>query len=89
MLWHHVLRNSLLPLITVAASILPALLVGSVIVESIFSIDGMGRLAVQAVQLRDRELVLAITLITSLLSLVAYLIVDICDSAADPRVSFE
>ena len=89
MLWHHVLRNSLLPLITVAASILPGLLVGSVIVESIFSIDGMGRLAVQAVQLRDREVVLAITLITSLLSLVAYLIVDICYAAADPRVSFE
>ena len=88
-LWHHVLRNSLLPLITVAASILPGLLVGSVIVESIFSIDGMGRLAVQAVQLRDREVVLAITLITSVLSLLAYLIVDICYAIADPRVSFE
>jgi len=88
-LWHHVLRNSLLPLITVGASILPGLLVGSVIVESIFSIDGMGRLAVQAVQLRDREVVLAVTLITSLLSLVAYLIVDICYAWADPRVSFE
>ena len=62
---------------------------GSVIVESIFSIDGMGRLAVQAVQLRDREVVLAVTLITSLLSLVAYLIVDICYAWADPRVSFE
>ena len=46
-------------------------------------------MAVQAVQSRDRELVLAITLITSLLSLVAYLIVDICYAAADPRVSFE
>jgi len=88
-LWRHVLRNSLLPLITVAASILPGMLVGSVIVESIFSIDGMGRLAVQAVQLRDREVVLAITLIASLLSLVAYLIVDVCYAVADPRVSFE
>lgn len=88
-LWHHVFRNSLLPLITVAASILPGLLVGSVIVESIFSIDGMGRLAVQAVQQRDREVVLAVTLITSLLSLVAYLLVDICYAVADPRVSYE
>lgn len=88
-LWQHVLRNSLLPLITVAASILPGLLVGSVIVESIFSIDGMGRLAVEAVQLRDREVVLAITLVTSLLSLIAYLIVDICYAIADPRVSFD
>ena len=88
-LWHHVFRNSLLPLFTVAASILPGLLVGSVIVESIFSIDGMGRLVVQAAKLRDREVVLSITLITSLLTLVSYLLVDICYAAADPRVSYE
>ncbi len=88
-LWRHVFRNSLLPLITVAASILPGLLVGSVIVESIFSIDGMGRLAVEAVQMRDRELVLSITLITGMLTLAAYLIVDICYAIADPRVSYE
>jgi peptide/nickel transport system permease protein len=88
-LWYHVFRNSLLPLFTVAASILPGLLVGSVIVESIFSIDGMGRLVVQAVQLRDREVVLSITLITSLLTLISYLLVDICYAAADPRVSYE
>ncbi|MDA1075544.1 MAG: ABC transporter permease [Proteobacteria bacterium] len=88
-LWRHVFRNSLLPLITVAASILPGLLVGSVIVESIFSIDGMGRLVVEAVQLRDREVVLSITLITALMTLISYLIVDICYAVADPRVSFE
>jgi peptide/nickel transport system permease protein len=88
-LWYHVFRNSLLPLLTVAASILPSMLVGSVIVETIFSIDGMGRLAVEAVQLRDREVVLSITLIISLLTLLSYLIVDICYAAADPRVSFE
>ena len=47
-LWGHVFRNSLLPLITVSASLLPGLLAGSVIVESIFSIDGMGKLAIEA-----------------------------------------
>ncbi|MDH5361371.1 MAG: ABC transporter permease, partial [Gammaproteobacteria bacterium] len=57
-LWQHVFRNSLIPLITVSASLLPSLLAGSVIVESIFSIDGMGKLAVEAVQGRDREMVL-------------------------------
>ena len=62
-LYHHVFRNSLLALITVAANILPALLGGSVIVETIFSIPGMGRLGVQSVQYRDREVVLAVTLI--------------------------
>ncbi len=88
-LWQHVFRNSLLPLMTVAATILPGLLIGSVIVESIFSIDGMGRLVVQAVQMRDRETVLSITLITGLLTLASYLIVDICYALADPRVSYE
>ena len=88
-LWRHVFRNSLLPLITVTASILPGLLVGSVIVESIFSIDGMGRLAVEAVQMRDREVVLSITLITGMLTLFSYLLVDICYALADPRVSYE
>jgi peptide/nickel transport system permease protein len=88
-LWRHVFRNSLLPLITVAASILPGLLIGSVIVETIFSIDGMGRLVVEAVQMRDREVVLSITLITGILTLVSYLLVDICYAIADPRVSYE
>ena len=88
-LWHHVFRNSLLPLLTVAGAILPSLLVGSVVVESIFSIDGMGRLGVQAVQTRDRELVLAIALISGVLTLVSYLLVDIAYAAADPRVSYE
>ena len=88
-LWHHVFRNSLLPLITVSASLLPGLLAGSVIVESIFSIDGMGKLAVEAVQGRDRELVLSITLVSGILTLLGYLIADICYSMADPRVSYE
>ncbi len=88
-LWRHVFRNSLLPLITVSASLLPSLLGGSVIVEQIFSIEGMGKLGVQAVQGRDRELVLSITLISGLLTLVSYLLADICYAIADPRVSYE
>jgi peptide/nickel transport system permease protein len=88
-LWKHVFRNSLLPLITVAASLLPGLLAGSVIVETIFSIDGMGKLAVEAVTGRDRELVLSVTLISGLLTLVGYLIADVCYAIADPRVSYE
>lgn len=88
-LWRHVFRNSLLPLITVSASLLPGLLAGSVIVEAIFSIDGMGKLAVEAVKARDRELVLSITLISGLLTLAGYLIADLCYAIADPRVSYE
>ena len=88
-LWRHVFRNGLLPLITVSAGILPALLGGSVIVETIFSIDGMGKLAVEAVKGRDRELVLSLTLISGFLTLIGYLIADLCYAVADPRVSYE
>ncbi|MGL4184779.1 MAG: ABC transporter permease subunit, partial [Thiotrichaceae bacterium] len=62
---------------------------GSVIVENIFSINGMGQLAVEAVQFRDRELVLAITWISGLLTLIGYLIADFFYTIADPRVSYE
>lgn len=88
-LWRHVFRNSLLPLITVSATLLPSLLSGSVIVETIFSIEGMGKLAVEAVKGRDRELVLSITLISGLLTLAGYLIADLCYAIADPRVSYD
>jgi peptide/nickel transport system permease protein len=88
-LWRHVFRNSLLPLITVAASLLPSLLAGSVIVESIFSIEGMGKLAVEAVKTRDRELVLSITLIGGMLTLLGYLLADLLYALADPRVSYD
>ncbi|ACL72036.1 ABC transporter permease [Thioalkalivibrio sulfidiphilus] len=88
-LWKHVFRNSLLPLITVSATLLPSLLAGSVIVETIFSIDGMGKLAVEAVRGRDRELVLSVTLISGLLTLAGYLLADLCYAIVDPRVSYD
>ncbi len=88
-LWRHVFRNSLIPLITVAASLLPGLLAGSVIVESLFSIEGMGKLAVEAVKGRDREMVLSLTLVSGVLTLIGYLIADLCYALADPRVSYD
>lgn len=88
-LWRHVFRNSLLPLITVAASVLPGMVAGSIIVETIFSINGMGLMVVEAVQMRDREVVLAITVLTGSLTLISYLIADIAYAIADPRVSYE
>ena len=59
------------------------------VVETIFSIDGMGRLVVDSVMVRDRELVLSITLIYFDINVISYLIVDICYAIADPRVSYE
>lgn len=88
-LWKHVVRNSLLPLITVSAGLLPSLLAGSLIVENIFSINGMGQLAVEAVKSRDREMVLSITWISGFLTLIGYLIADFLYALVDPRVSYD
>lgn len=88
-LWQHAFRNSLLPLITVAAHIIPGLLAGSVIVETIFSIPGMGKLIVDAIGFKDQEVVMAVTLVSGILTLLAYLLADFLYALADPRVSYE
>jgi peptide/nickel transport system permease protein len=87
-IYRHAFRNSLMAMITVAASILPGLIGGSVVVESIFGIQGMGKLAVDAVFSRDSELLMAITLIASLLQLIGNLLSDLTYAVADPRVSY-
>jgi ABC-type dipeptide/oligopeptide/nickel transport system permease component len=88
-LYRHAFRNSLIPLITVLTGLLPAMIGGSVIVENIFGIPGMGKLAVESAQRRDFELLLSLTLVTGFLGLVAYLLTDIFYAIADPRVSYE
>ncbi len=88
-LWRHAFRNSLLPLITVAAFVVPGLLSGSIIVESIFGIEGMGKLAIESIKFKDQEVVMAVTLISGLLTLSAYLIADILYAFVDPRVAYE
>lgn len=88
-LYRHAFRNSLIPLITVAANILPGLVAGSVLVETIFGIPGMGRLIIDAVDARDRELFLSTTLVVSVLTLIGYLLADIGYAIADPRVSYD
>lgn len=88
-LFRHVLANSVLPLITVAASILPGLLGGSVIIESIFSLNGMGRLMIEAIKMKDQELVLSEMCVVTLISLTSLIVADVCYAVADPRVSYE
>jgi peptide/nickel transport system permease protein len=85
----HVFRNSLLPLITMFVGIFPAMLAGSVVIERIFSVPGMGSLVIEAIDLRDRELILADTLMIAVVNVVALLLADILYAVADPRVSYE
>lgn len=87
--FRHVFRNSLLPVITMFVSIFPAMLGGSVVIESIFSVQGMGWLILEAITLRDRELLLANALIVGLVNMLALLLADILYAMADPRISYD
>jgi peptide/nickel transport system permease protein len=88
-LWAHAFRNSLIPLITVTAFLLPSMVSGSVIVETVFGINGMGKLTVDAIMQRDRELFLSNTLVIVALTMVGTLVSDVLNVIADPRVSYE
>tara|TARA_R110000782_G_scaffold20675_19_gene55938 strand:- start:40440 stop:41978 length:1539 start_codon:yes stop_codon:yes gene_type:complete len=85
----HVFRNSLLPVITMFVSIFPAMLGGSVIVEQIFSINGMGKMVIDAIFLRDREVLLANALIIGIVNMLALLLADILYAVADPRITYD
>jgi len=85
----HAVRNSLLPMITVMAFILPALIGGSIIVETIFNLNGMGLLFYTAVIRRDYTMIEAISLIGAVLTLVAMLLADLLLAAVDPRVRYD
>jgi len=87
-LYRHVLRNSLISLITASSGILPGLIAGSFIVETIFGVPGMGKLTIDAVNSRDRDLFMSLTLITSLLQLIGFLIADLAYAVVDPRVTY-
>lgn len=87
--WKHAFRNSLLPLITISGQILPGLIGGSVILETIFSIPGMGLLAWQALNYRDYPLMIALFMLSGLLTLVGLLLSDMLYPLADPRIRFD
>jgi ABC-type dipeptide/oligopeptide/nickel transport system permease component len=88
-LFRHALRNSLLPLITVLAHVLPGLITGTIIIETVFSIPGMGQLEIEALLSQDRELFLSVSVMILLLQLVGFLVSDILYAMVDPRISYE
>jgi peptide/nickel transport system permease protein len=88
-IFRHAFRNSIIPVITIMATLLPAMLGGSVIIESIFSIPGMGLLAFEAVTTRDYNVVMAVATMGGLMNLIGLLFGDIAYAIADPRISFE
>ncbi|MGH0032877.1 MAG: ABC transporter permease [Myxococcota bacterium] len=84
----HMLRNSLIPVITILAGLLPALIGGSVIIETIFSIPGIGQLSYQAVLARDYPVVIAIFAAGSFLTILGILLADLALAWVDPRIHF-
>jgi peptide/nickel transport system permease protein len=82
----HALRNALLPIVTILGLSVPGLIGGSVIVESIFAIPGMGQLMVQSVFERDYPVIMGNLVIVATLTLVANLIADIAYGLVDPRI---
>jgi len=85
-LFRHGLGNALLPIVTILGLALPDLITGSVIMETIFSIPGMGRLFFDAVMARDYPVIMALVTIGAFLTLLGNLLADIAYAYADPRI---
>ncbi|MEX0726800.1 MAG: ABC transporter permease [Planctomycetaceae bacterium] len=85
----HALRNSLFPIITLFASLLPFLISGSVIIETIFNIPGMGRMAFEGVLRREYDVVMTTLMLSAVLTLFGILISDILYVIVNPQVSYE
>ena len=87
-IYHHGLRNALLPFITMFGLTIPGLIGGSVIFETIFAWPGMGRLGYEAIMARDFPIILTLNFFSAILVLLGTLVSDILYAVADPRIKF-
>ena len=85
-LFVHVLKNSLIPLLTIMGPMLPGVMTGSLFVEGIFRIPGLGQFFVTSIFERDYPMIMALTLLVAVLIGIVYLITDILYALVDPRV---
>lgn len=85
----HALRNALIPIVTLLGLSLPFLLGGAVIVESVFSWPGMGKLTIDAIFARDYPLIIACTLVSGVMVIVGNLLADVLYAFVDPRIRYE
>ncbi len=87
-IYKHGLRNALLPFITMFGLTIPALIGGSVIIETIFAWPGMGRMGYEAILSRDFPVILTLNFISAVLVLLGTLLSDILYAVVDPRIKF-
>lgn len=85
----HGLRNALIPILTLFSNFLPAMLGGSVLVEYIFNIPGMGRLSWESIAQKDYPTMMALIYIDAIVVMVSILVTDLLYVAVDPRISFQ
>jgi peptide/nickel transport system permease protein len=85
--YKHALRNSLITLVTLVGTLLPAMIGGSVIVEFMFNIPGMGWLGFESIQARDYPVTMAITTFSAVLTMLGMLVSDLLYGVVDPRIS--
>ncbi|MDR7543075.1 MAG: ABC transporter permease [Armatimonadota bacterium] len=86
--YHHALRNALIPIVTIVGLQVGTLLSGAMLTETIFSLPGLGRLLMESVSRRDYPLLQACVLVTTLLFVLANLVVDVLYAYLDPRITY-
>lgn len=87
-IWKHSFRNTLFPLITIFARIFPAAIAGSIVIEHIFNLPGMGRELISAIGSKDWPIVYTIVMLVAVLTMLGNLIADMLYAFVDPRVKF-
>jgi peptide/nickel transport system permease protein len=85
-MWRHVLRNALIPIITSAGSYLPYVFMGSLVFESFFGIPGLGAYVIEAISKQDFAVVRTMVFVGSLLYIASYVLIDLAYTWVDPRV---
>ena len=88
-IWKHAFRNSLLPVITLFANVFPLMISGSIVIEVIFSLPGMGKMLLDAIVFKDFPVVFTLVMMTAFLTMIGYLIADILYAVVDPRISYK
>lgn len=88
-LFKHVLKNAMIPIITRVVLAIPFLFLGSLLLERFFGIPGLGYLMIEAIGARDYFVINAMTYISAILFVVFNIITDVCYALVDPRISFE
>ena len=88
-LFRHVLRNAMLPILTGSVAAIPLLFMGSLISESFFGIPGLGSYTIDAINSQDFSIVRAMVFLGSSLYIVGLILADVSYTLADPRIRFE